>query len=136
MTTNAGQVRNEAKRALGHTGDGVRPGVVETVPATEVGMMMMTVVINMHVVLDRLQSHCLPFSHHKLGDSSAVMFGTLSWEAEYLRGWIGSAPICRAGYKPATLFYFHRENIPQLASDLSAWDLGGDDDDAHGPCLP
>lgn len=53
MTRYVEQVRNEAKRVLGHTGNGVRPEVGETMAATEVVMM---VVINIHVVLYHLQS--------------------------------------------------------------------------------
>lgn len=37
-------------------------------------------------------------------------------------------------YIPANLLYFHGENIPTFASDLSAYDLGVYDNYANGTC--
>jgi len=56
-----GQVRNEAKGALGPPGDGVGPEAVGMVAVTEV-VLMMKVAINMHVMLYHLQNHHYVFS--------------------------------------------------------------------------
>lgn len=33
-----------------------------------------------------------------------------------------SATICKAVYRPANSFNFHRENVPKFTSDVAPWD--------------